>query len=253
MMNTYRWRGGAVMAEEGDAAAAQNDQSSPALPLVFTLERFRLVEAALRADDYGPEIEWSENIPAPRTCRHFANEAVYVIAASGMRVTTAKAIHRRCMRALREGELAGSVFGHPGKSQAMDRIWRDRRSLFKLWRHISDDDERIIFLAELPFVGGITKYHLAKNLGVNVVKPDVHMDRLANAEGSSPWDLCHRLAKQTGYREATIDTILWAGCAYGVLDSSAIETKGWEAGYRASKLGQNPAIPPNQPKEGEPP
>ena len=227
---------------DGEAAAP--------VGVVFTLERFKLIEAALRADNYGHMIEWSEHVPPPRTCRHFATEAIYVIAASGMRVTLAKEIHRRCMRALRKGKLATSVFGHPGKAAAMDRIWDERKILFKLWRHIRDDDEKVIFCGELPFVGEITKYHLAKNLGVNTVKPDVHMDRLAGAEGVSPWELCHRLAQQTGYREATIDTILWAGCAYGVLDSAAIESGGWDAGYRGSKPGEGPRITPIETAEG---
>jgi hypothetical protein len=212
--------------------------------VIFTLERLKLIEADLRAGDLGYMIEWSEQLAPPRTSRHLASAAIYVIAASGMRVTLAKEIHRRCLRALRHDESASSVFGHPGKAEAMDMIWRDRRSLFKQWRHISDDDEKVVFCGELPFVGQITKYHLAKNLGVNAVKPDVHMDRLAGAEGVSPWELCHRLAQQTGYREATIDTILWAACAYGVLNSSAIQTGGWDAGYHGSKPGEEPTIVP---------
>jgi hypothetical protein len=166
------------------SATDSEPRMTPLTPtVVFTLERFKLIEDALRGDGYGEIIEWSENIPPPRTCRHFASAAIYVIAASGLRVTLAKEIHRRCMRALRKGKLATSVFGHPGKAAAMDRIWDKRKILFKLWRHIRDDKEKVIFCGELPFVGEITKFHLAKNLGVNTIKPDVHMDRLARAEG----------------------------------------------------------------------
>ena len=70
---------------------------------------------------------------------------------------------------------------------------------------------------------------MAKNLGLDTIKPDVHLMRLANAERISPMALCAQLAFQTGYRQSTIDSIVWRACADRYLESSIYETRGWAA------------------------
>jgi hypothetical protein len=77
----------------------------------------------------------------------------------------------------------------------------------------------VAFCGTLPWVGPITKYHLAKNFGGNFAKPDVHLQRLADAEGTTPQELCERLGEATGYRASTIDLILWRACADGIINS----------------------------------
>ena len=68
--------------------------------------------------------------------------------------------------------------------------------------------------------------HLAKNCGLNLAKPDRHLEKLAARAGVTTQALCDRLAAETGYRAATIDTILWRACATGALnpDTGAIPT-----------------------------
>lgn len=58
-------------------------------------------------------------------------------------------------------------------------------------------DAGIEFCETLPRVGGITKYHLAKNLGVDVAKPDVWLERVAAKSGETVHELCGRLSKQS--------------------------------------------------------
>lgn len=200
-------------------------------PVIITLERFRQIEAVLASGSFEQIVAWSESIPPPKNCRVFAREAIYVICNSGMSVTVANPIYWRCVRALNRGKSAGSVFGHTGKVKAIDWIWSHRRQKFTEWRRLADDEERVRFCGELPWIGRVTKYHLAKNLGVDVVKPDVHLERLAYAEGLTALQLCQRLASETGYRVATIDTILWYACAHGVLDSWLILSEGWDTGF----------------------
>ena len=72
-----------------------------------------------------------------------------------------------------------------------------------------------------------TKYHLAKNCGADVAKPDVHLQRLAEAHGTTVHDLCADLASRTGYRIATIDLVLWRACANGVLDARTARLRPW--------------------------
>ncbi len=204
----------------------------PPRPRPFlTLEQFRQLEAALRAAGYGDMIAWSENLQPPRDCRSFAKEAIYVICNSGMSVVVANPIYWRCIRALARGRSATTVFGHPGKAAAIDHIWMHRKVLFAAYQIA---ENKLVHCATLPFVGPITRHHLAKNLGLNTVKPDVHLTRLAKAERITTWELCERLAAQTGYREATIDTILRRACADRFLDSSEYLAEGWAGAFNPS-------------------
>jgi hypothetical protein len=150
-----------------------------------------------------------------------------------MRVTVAEPIYRRCMDALAAGTSATDVFGHPGKAAAIDRIWAEREQLFA--GYLAADDQ-LAFLAGLPWIGAVTRYHLAKNLGADVAKPDVHMERLAQRDRTTTHGLCRRLSRQTGYRIATIDTLLWRACADGLLNSRAYELSGWKAAFRPEKF-----------------
>ena len=190
----------------------------PSIELTFPIstELFLRIATAVRAAGYTDAIEWSENIKLPAIAEDFATEAIYVICNSGMSNTVAVPIFERCMEALHHGKSVATVFGHPGKAVAIDKIWRRRRSLY---RKLLKADDVVEFCGTLPWTGPTTKYHLAKNLGADVAKPDVHMIRLADPEGVTPQQLCERLATETGYRVATVDLILWRACANNIIHS----------------------------------
>lgn len=207
---------------------------------MITLKRFRRIEQAVRAAGYSDIIEWSETIQPPTCPDDFARRVVFVICSSGMSAAAAEAIYEKCVAALDGDETASSVFPHPGKAAAIDIVWRDRKDLFDSF--LSDDDA-LAFCAELPFVGPVTRYHLAKNLGADVAKPDVHLARLAKREGVTPQQLCQRLAAATGYRAATIDTILWRACAAGVLNSTAYLERGWRAVSKSQEARHARVLP----------
>ncbi len=66
------------------------------------------------------------------------------------------------------------------------------------------------FLQTLPYIGSITAFHLAKNLGLPVVKPDRHLRRIAAAAGfSSPLELCQLISDQLGEPLQVVDIVLW--------------------------------------------
>jgi hypothetical protein len=195
---------------------------------VITLKRFRRIEAAVREAGFDDVIIWSEAVPPPVSARGFANETIYVICNSGMKMTVAAPIHQRCMRALRRGLSAGTKFGHPGKVGAIDYIWANRKALFRAYRAA---DDKVAFCETLPWIGPITKYHLAKNFGVDAAKADVHLDRIAKADGETAYEMCERLAKLTGHKVAVIDTILWRACSEKILDSRHYAKHGWKGSF----------------------
>ena len=135
---------------------------------MITLEQFREIEAAVRAAGYGGRITWSENVTPPKTARWFAREAIYVICNSGMRNSVARITFERCMRALEAKISVATVFRHPGKAVAIDTIWKIRNKLFAHYRAAADP---VAFLETLPWIGPITKFHLAKNFGADFAKP----------------------------------------------------------------------------------
>lgn len=168
------------------------------------------------------DIAWAEGIKPPTDPEAFAREAIFVICNSGMKNTVARGIYNRCITALAEGRSASAVFKHAGKCGAMDDIWRRRAELLADYTAAED---KLAFCADLPWIGPITKYHLAKNFGVDVVKPDRHLVRIAIKYQTTPDDLCRRIAEDTGYRVATVDTILWRACANGLINSRTGEIK----------------------------
>ncbi|MBR8426242.1 hypothetical protein [Burkholderia cenocepacia] len=167
---------------------------------------------------YGHDIEWSESVGAPVSAELFAQEHAFVVCNSGMRAQIASTIYRKVMGALLDGAHPSTVFGHKGKSEAMWSVWRDRAEWFARY-HLADD--KVAFLGSLPWIGEITKWHLAKNFGVDVVKPDRHLVRVAARYGTDPNTLCVRLAQASGDRIATVDTVIWRACNLGVIDVNA--------------------------------
>jgi hypothetical protein len=185
------------------------------------VEDFYLALAAVRAAGYGGDVEWAEGVSEPLDRDEFAREAIFVICNSGMRFTVAEGIFRRVIAALDRGESAGTAFGHKGKAGAIDLIWSRRGELLRQYRASAD---KLAFCEALPWIGGITKYHLAKNFGLDVAKPDVHLQRLADHEGTTPQQLCADLARATGLRVNTIDVVLWRACAIGAINSRSLAT-----------------------------
>lgn len=175
------------------------------------------IRAAVTAAGYGDDVEWSEALTAPTDAEHFASEVIFVICNSGMRFTVARDIYNKVMECLRWGVSAGVVFGHKGKVSAINEVWFDRGRYFAEYTAAPD---KLAYLVTLRWVGDITKYHLAKNFGLQYAKPDVHLQRLADAFSTTPQALCEELAAGCGLKVATVDTLLWRAAAIGLLDTS---------------------------------
>jgi len=61
-----------------------------------------------------------------------------------------------------------------------------------------------------PFIGPVTAFHLAKNLGYATAKPDRHLVRLSLALGyTDVHQLCRSLSEATGDPVHLVDVVLW--------------------------------------------
>jgi hypothetical protein len=105
-------------------------------------------------------------------------------------------------------------------AMASFRNWPKLTALVNVARHVRTIGfdalrSRIIIdpfteLQQLPYIGPVTVLHLAKNLGLNVPKPDRHLQRIAAGLGfMSTEHFCGEVARITGERTSVVDLIVW--------------------------------------------
>jgi len=162
----------------------------------------------------------------------FLQELAWVILSSGFRETVLRRHFPRLRQALGglrsfDGLLARKnvyrrqalkIFGHRAKIDAIFTGAALCRAI-GLSAIIAHTKERgPTYLTFLPFIGPVTAFHLAKNIGFEVVKPDRHLARISDRFGfNSPAAMCEAIRRTTGEQVAIIDTVLWR---FGVLRST---------------------------------
>lgn len=171
------------------------------------------------------EILWqaSRNYGRITEC-DFLNDLAWVILASGMKEFIVRqkfpAVSKAFLGLKSARQIAENreqcisealrVFGHDGKINAIaDGAAKiDREGFDHLKRRVLTDPIKI--LQEFGFIGPITSYHLAKNLGLPVAKPDRHLVRMAAAHGySDVQKYCKDISKECGDPIPVVDIVLW--------------------------------------------
>ena len=140
------------------------------------------------------------------TPKEFFDEYVHVVLNSGMKYQVAEIIKER---AYREGF---QTIGHTGKRKAIMKMEKkdSAKKCLKKLKNLDTIDEKLDYLESLPYIGTITKYHLAKNLGIDIAKPDRHLVRLAKKfDYDDVQEFCEHISKKTGDKVTVIDVILW--------------------------------------------
>lgn len=112
-------------------------------------------------------------------------------------------------------EIQGAIANY----KKFDNVLKCRDLMYRLgWSRFFDEYLKSVdTIGRLPFIGSITKYHLARNLGFDAVKPDVHLTRMAERYGFlDARSLCVYLATIYDMRVGVVDFVLWAyAAAYG--------------------------------------
>lgn len=153
--------------------------------------------------------------------KQFLSEYIYVVLNSGMKNQVADKIFRRyCRRGL-------PAIGHDGKRNAIAEAEKKCIEWFKELSKQQSDRSKLEYLSALPFIGKITKYHLARNLGLDVAKPDRHLVKMADRfQFNDVHEMCKKISEETGDRIGTVDVILWRYCnllpAYDQLDDKTM-------------------------------
>ena len=159
----------------------------------------------------------------------FAGHCAYVILAGGFSQQTAKKIHEKIMESLHEFGADYNrlieLFNNKNKVSAICKIWENRHTLCDEYYKLESLDERLGYLQKLPHIGKITANHLARNLGEDIVKYDIWIQRLgcvfvgknmmidngnlsADVKAACD-DMFAYLVRETGLPRGYIDVVLW--------------------------------------------
>lgn len=207
---------------------------------MFDAEWFWNLEKTLRAqgldsDDKSFD-EIREILAAPKRLppEYFADACAYVILAGGFSQKTAKKIHIVICDALRAGADADAlfqIFHNKNKINAIVKIWQNRNALTDEYYSKKTLDDKLAFIQKLPHIGKITANHLARNLGENIVKYDIWIQRLGalyagnqalfalvDNKNLNPVvkqccdEMFAHLAQETSLPIGYIDVVLWKSC-----------------------------------------
>jgi len=168
---------------------------------------------------FADEIKWASEVKPCDNSTDFAMEAIWVICNSGMKYKIASQIYASILTAISTTTPIETVFNHKGKVKAIKFILSGRDSIFQTFLEAKD---KISYLETLPYIGKITKYHLARNLGLDVCKPDRHISRIAQYYKTTPIELCGKLSQETGDRIGVVDIVLWRASIEGIIDTQKL-------------------------------
>lgn len=174
---------------------------------------------------YSKEINWqTSQHPDNIDERTFLQESAWVIYCSGFKESTVRKYFDHISLCFCDWESASEiarnrdictkaamcVFKNKRKHCAVAEVaTRISKCKFSIYKEKLLEDP-ICTLQELPFIGKITSYHLAKNLGFDIAKPDRHLLRLSKLYGYlNVQTLCSDVSSYSGDAIKVVDIILW--------------------------------------------
>ena len=199
--------------------------------MVRTENLDRLINQYVDAKDfvidngYEREIDWQLGLDfTASTESDFLREGAWVILSSGMRESTIRQKFDAISDAFLDFSSAVEivehcdvcradsllVFNHHKKIDAI--LSMSLRVVLDGFQAIKSSTNHygIKYLRSFDFIGPATSYHLAKNLGLNVPKPDRHLCRVAEVSGfDSVQQLCESISAVTGDPVPVVDLVIW--------------------------------------------
>lgn len=197
----------------------------------FDLDK-KLRQMGLDSDDNSFD-EIKENLKHPKklSSNEFADCVAYVILAGGFSQKTAKKYHKIIMEKIQKNCCIDDllkVFNNKQKINSIVKVWNNRCDFCDCFYKCKDLDAKLNYLRTLPHIGKITANHLARNLGENVVKYDIWIQRLGVLYSKNPRlcekinngkldneikqicdDMFEHLESETNLPRGYIDVVLW--------------------------------------------
>ena len=212
---------------------------------IFSASWFFEIESQLRklgldSDDKSfDEIKINLSNPKKLKSDEFAYAVFYVILAGGFSQKTAKKIHKIIIEKMPENPNTDDllkIFNNKNKINAICKVWQNRKNFCDNFYACRNLDEKLKYLQTLPHIGKITANHLARNLGENIVKYDIWIQRLGvvysgNSRLAQKIDngkldkdikkccdcMFDFLEQETKLPRGYIDVVLWKGLQNGLI------------------------------------
>jgi len=174
---------------------------------------------------YQNEVEWQAALNFNNlTETDFLREGAWVILNSGMRESVIRKYFQKLSFCFFEWESASKIneskifcyenaidiFNNDCKISAIINMSTRVCAIGfdKLKIHLEQNP--IEYLKTFKHIGPITSYHLAKNLGLQIAKPDRHLVRLSNSLGfDNVQSLCSIISADSGDSVPVVDIVLW--------------------------------------------
>ena len=171
------------------------------------------------------EITWQENVCFDDLDESiFLREVAWVILSTGMKEQIIRRIFQKISPCFFNWESVKKIVDNKQKCYgAAIKIFRNKRKIAAIIQSCVIIDEigfseikkrigknPIETLETFPFIGEVTVYHLAKNIGVCVAKPDRHLVRIAENEGfDDVQKFCKILSDLSGDSIPVVDIVFW--------------------------------------------
>lgn len=217
---------------------------------MFTADWFNSLDKTLRELGMDSDAQSFDEIRANLSRRHvctpeeFATHCAYVILAGGFSQQTAKKIHAKIVSAIHahgaDFDTLIALFNNKNKINAVCKIWSSRDEFCRAYYELNDTDARVAYLSRLPHIGKITANHLARNLGEDVVKYDIWIQRLGALYARNPAlfdkidngkldldikracdEMFAHMCAVTGLPRGYIDVVLWKSCQVKLISMDA--------------------------------
>jgi hypothetical protein len=177
------------------------------------------------AAGFADEIDWQESVSLDDLNEStFLRESAWVVLSSGFRESVLRRRFPDISSAFLQWASAELIISHRESCQKNALVaFGNRRkisAILKIVEQVASAGIEVVrqqildrgteFLREFPFIGPITSCHLAKNLGLPIVKPDRHLTRIAAHTGyESPDRMCRIISEYVGDALGVIDVVLW--------------------------------------------
>jgi endonuclease III len=187
--------------------------------------KYYFAKAAVIASGYIHEIEWQSSLDLSELSEtSFLKELAWVILSAGMKEQVIRGIFPKIslcffewksaeMINLKHDECLIKAYPLFRNKQKISAIIESANILITLgFRELK---ERLLMgdfkaLNMFPYIGPVTAYHLAKNLGLQVAKPDRHLSKISVALGyTDVQGLCSDVSMITGDKIPVVDTVFW--------------------------------------------
>lgn len=189
------------------------------------VDLYRRAEHDVQAAGFAWEIDWQRRrCQSPFSEPDLLRESAWVILCSGFREATVRKVFDYVSLCFCDWESADEIARHRSACVATASArFRNGRKIDAIAR-VADivtetgfEQVRSQILAEpirqlqkIPFIGQVTSWHLAKNLGLDVAKNDRHLALMAKGLGyADAHDLCADVSDVTGELVSVIDIVLW--------------------------------------------